>query len=473
MRARLHSRLLRLALLPPCYCGSAEHPTMPALQLALGHTRVLVVPAARARLLPQPSQLQPLMHPGLLSLRAPAPVLARRPSSASSNACRVVLAHRLPCLPGRPDTPAPAPAGPSSRLGHSAIDHAGRRARPPSLHASRPPCAEAGCSVRAPASPWAGCCSAPASPSASASLYYARRLPSSASRRRRRLASLPTSSRRLRPQPSPLTRTAGWAASASSTSSAGSPTPPGRLRLLHEQRRLAHSAGPPPRATSQDRLGLLRQATSSHRLGRARACPTSSPAASGSPVPPRAQPGPVSVASTYDRVASTGDRAASCAPPRWLRPACAWRLRPPLPQPCAGLHARLRQLADSAPTRTAGSAACRLRPDSDGRLRRLPTPPDSDGRLRRLPAQPPVGFAHHPAILAGRRLPDRLLLVSTSSCPGPAGEEKRKGRLPDARQKKRERKEKEVGWDTRKEKRPDDSSACFATRTVSPDPRCQ
>nr|XP_045090194.1 atherin-like [Aegilops tauschii subsp. strangulata] len=150
------------------------------------------------------------------------------------------------------------------------------------------------------------------------------------------------------------------------------------------------------------------------------------------PLPPRAQPGPVSVASTCDRVAS-------CAPPRWLRPACAWRLRPPLPYP-TGLHARLRQLADSAPTRTAGSAACRLRPDSDGRLRRLPAPP-------------PAGFAHHPAVLAGRRLPARLLLVPTSSCPGPAGEEKRKGRLPDVRQKRKKKGQARLPMAKKKEER--------------------
>nr|XP_020173475.1 serine/arginine repetitive matrix protein 1-like [Aegilops tauschii subsp. strangulata]XP_040243751.1 serine/arginine repetitive matrix protein 1-like [Aegilops tauschii subsp. strangulata] len=365
MRARLHSRPLLLVLLPPCYCGSAEHPTMPALQLALGHTRVLVMPAARARLLPQPSQLQPLMHTGLLSLRAPTPVLARphsAGSSASSNACRVVLAHRLPCLPGRPDTPAPAPAGPSSRLGRSAIDHAGRRARPPGLHASRPPCAEAGCSVRSPASPWAGCCSAPASPSASALLYYARRLPSSASRRRRRLASLPTSSRRLLPAgcsaPGPLHRLRLPATRPAAPPPAFSANPDGRLgrlRLLHEQRRLAHSAGPPPRATSQDRLRLLRRAASSHRLGRARACPTSSLAASASPVPPRAQLGPVSTASTCDRVAS-------CAPPRWLRPARASLCRLVPARPPAARAGSPRSLpAGSLPTRTTGSAACRLR----------------------------------------------------------------------------------------------------------------
>nr|XP_020151800.1 atherin-like [Aegilops tauschii subsp. strangulata] len=136
MRARLHSRLLLLASLPPCYCGSAEHPTMPALQLALGHTLVLVVPAARARSLPQPSQLRPMMHPGLLSLRAPAPVLARRPrarglwlSLAAQPRHTVRLRRAAYSAPEAPISaqptplarrPPPTPVGSSSRTGSRA-----------------------------------------------------------------------------------------------------------------------------------------------------------------------------------------------------------------------------------------------------------------------------------------------------------------------------------------------------------------
>nr|XP_020164669.2 vegetative cell wall protein gp1-like [Aegilops tauschii subsp. strangulata] len=147
MRARLHSWPLLLALLPPCYCGSAEHSTMPALQLALGHTRVLIVPAARVRLLPQPSQLQPLMHPGFLSLRAP--VLARRPrarglwlSLAAQPRYAVCLRHAAYSVPEAPISakpaplarrPPPAPAGSSSRTGSRAcrVVLARRLLRPP------------------------------------------------------------------------------------------------------------------------------------------------------------------------------------------------------------------------------------------------------------------------------------------------------------------------------------------------------
>nr|XP_020168416.1 atherin-like [Aegilops tauschii subsp. strangulata]XP_040258494.1 atherin-like [Aegilops tauschii subsp. strangulata]XP_040258495.1 atherin-like [Aegilops tauschii subsp. strangulata] len=100
------------------------------------------------------------------------------------------------------------------------------------------------------------------------------------------------------------------------TPSAGSPTPPGRLPAPPPRTGSAGSVGPPPPATESP------------------------------PVRPHA-------GSTPHARGASGRRS---------------------PNP-AGLHARLRQLADPAPTRTAGSAACRLRPDSDGRLRRLPASP--------------------------------------------------------------------------------------------------
>nr|XP_020185285.1 basic proline-rich protein-like [Aegilops tauschii subsp. strangulata] len=188
-------------------------------------------------------------------------------------------------------------------------------------------------------------------------------------------------STRLHPRPCsvPTRPTARPAGSGFPTPAAGKPpcaplqSPP-TAPIGASARPVPTPARPAPALRLRGRLRLFRRAASSHRLGRARACPTSSPAASGSPLPPRAQPGPVSVASTCDRVAS-------CAPPSWLRPACAWRLRPPLPQPCR-------------PPRQA-PAACRLRPDSDGRLCRLPTPPRLGrpapplaGRLRPPPGRP-------------------------------------------------------------------------------------
>nr|XP_020163938.1 uncharacterized protein DKFZp434B061-like [Aegilops tauschii subsp. strangulata] len=192
---------------------------------------------------------------------------------------------------------------------------------------------------------------------------------------------------RLRPQPSPLTQTAGWAASASSTSSAGSATPPGRLPapqpgrpapppafsanpdgrlgrlcLLHEQRRLAHSAGPPPRATSQDRLRLLRRAASSHRLGRAHLL--------------HLEPGRVRLPGAAPRPAGSGERRARPPAPR----ASAHRIPPPT-SPASG-----RLLA-----RPAGSplpAGVRLRTRPPPRAGSACSPPRASGSSPQARSRP-------------------------------------------------------------------------------------
>nr|XP_020161928.1 basic proline-rich protein-like [Aegilops tauschii subsp. strangulata] len=366
MRARLHSRLLLLALLPPCYCGSVEHPTMPALQLALGHPRVLVVPAARARSLPQPSQLQPLMHPSLLSLRAPAPVLARRPRarglwlSLAAQPCHTV---RLRCAAYlAPEAPISAQPTPLAR-------------RPPPTPAR------------------------------------------SSSRTGSRACRVVLTRRPLRPPAHP--RVSVTPPSTTPSVSPGRPasTPVG----LRVQR---------PAAPSVRRLRLLRRAASSHRVGHARACPTSSPAASGSPVPPRAQPGPVAScappppaprpAASAAPAPCPGEPAsdsrpccssASSSEPRRLaaRAGCATL---GLPDRLPGHHARCRLRPASAPT-------------APGLARRRPAPclPRACSSTRADRVGPVAGQGPAPAGTSAppRTAPSRLPPHARAAPPPPAG----------------------------------------------------
>nr|XP_020194584.1 translation initiation factor IF-2-like [Aegilops tauschii subsp. strangulata] len=109
----------------------------------------------------------------------------------------------------------------------------------------------------------------------------------------------------------------------------------------------------------------------------------------------------------------------------------------------------------------AGSAACRPRPAT--------WPPAGPARIpaSRL-AAPRAGSARIPA---SRTSTGRARAGCALQAPLPAGAKESQGSTA---QKKRER-EKEVGWDKEKIRntRPDDSSACFAIRTVSRDPRCR
>nr|XP_020186001.1 translation initiation factor IF-2-like [Aegilops tauschii subsp. strangulata] len=210
-----------------------------------------------------------------------------------------------------------------------------------------------------------------------------------------------------------------------------------RLRRLRRVRLRPAAVTPPP--SSQDhqpalrlrgRLRLLRRAASSLPLGRARACSTSSPAASGSPMPPRAQPGQASVA-----------RGVSRSPDRRLR--LRWRLgrarRLRLPTRRLDRLRLLRRAASSLPLgraracSTSSPAASgspmppRAQPgpasvargasrSPDRRLRlrsrlgharrlRLPAPPNTDDRLRRLPSLPQPGRRLRSDPAAGCRRP--------------------------------------------------------------------